>query len=248
MRFGGLTAVNQVDLTIQPGQIFSIIGPNGAGKTTVFNAITGIYQPTEGHVRFDGKEQFRPLTWKSILAFVFVGILTAVLGFIAVVDIDRLWLSAIKRQMADVFAEEERLPASQKGTAQFFFADALEDAIAFINAEPAVERRSGLRGETWRVVTAEGSTISRQYKDPGIAWRVRDGIQDKELKPTKVGGPWRVETSEKDLVFEGDEEAYQDWEASIAKMRDSQPRKRMKILVAMIGGFFVGALGSFVVW
>src|SRR3954453_8885335 len=105
MRFGGLTAVNRVDLSVAPGQIFSVIGPNGAGKTTVFNAITGIYQPTEGRVRFDGREQVRPLTWMSILAFIAGGLFTAVVGFIAVVDIDRLWLSAIKRQMTDVFAE-----------------------------------------------------------------------------------------------------------------------------------------------
>src|SRR5262245_20597478 len=176
MRFGGLTAVNQVDLNVEPGLIFSIIGPNGAGKTTVFNAITGIYRPTEGRVLFEGTEQFRPLTWKSVLAFVCIGLMTAVLGFIAVVDVDRLWLSAIKRQMADVFAEEERLPAAEKGTAKFYFADAVEDALAFINAEPAVERRQSLRGETWRVVTAEGETISKPYKDPGIAWRVRDEI------------------------------------------------------------------------
>src|ERR1051325_8239776 len=110
MRFGGLTAVNQVDLNIQPGQIFSVIGPNGAGKTTLFNAITGIYQPTEGRVRFDGKEQYRPLTWRSLAAFVLIGLLTAVLGFIAVVDVDRLWLSAVKRQMADIVTEEESLP------------------------------------------------------------------------------------------------------------------------------------------
>ena len=140
MRFGGLTAVNQVKLAIEPGQIHSIIGPNGAGKTTLFNAITGIYQPTEGRVLFEGKEQSRPLTWMSIVGFIMVGLLTAVLGFIAVVDVDRLWLSAIKRQMADIFAEEERLPVSEKGTAQFYFGDAMEDAIAFINAEPAVER------------------------------------------------------------------------------------------------------------
>ena len=58
MRFGGLTAVNQVDLNIEPGQIFSVIGPNGAGKTTVFNAITGIYQPTEGRVRSTARNSF----------------------------------------------------------------------------------------------------------------------------------------------------------------------------------------------
>ena len=79
-----------------------------------------ISQP-KGAVLFDGKAQSRPLTWKSIIAFLLVGLLTAALGFIATVDVDRLWLSAIKRQMAEVFAEEERLPASEKGTAQFYF-------------------------------------------------------------------------------------------------------------------------------
>jgi branched-chain amino acid transport system ATP-binding protein len=248
MRFGGLVAVNQVDLQIEPGQIFSVIGPNGAGKTTLFNAITGIYQPTSGRVLFEGKEQFRPLTWKNLLAFFFVGLLTALLGFIAVVDVDRLWLSAIKRQMVDIFAEREKLPASEKDTVAFYFADAIEDAIAFINSEPAVERRSTTKGESWRVVSAEGETLSRPYKDPGVAWRVRDAIQDAELKAKKIGDSWRVETPDKDIVFEGDEESYRDWEAAIAKMRESQPRKRVKILIAMLGGFLVGSFGSFVVW
>src|SRR5436190_24373733 len=110
MRFGGLTAVNKVDMTVETGQIFSVIGPNGAGKTTLFNAITGIYQPTEGRVRFDGKEQYRPLTWKNLVMFGVIGLLTAVLGFIAAVDVDRLWLSVVKRQMADIFAEEAAVP------------------------------------------------------------------------------------------------------------------------------------------
>jgi branched-chain amino acid transport system ATP-binding protein len=54
--FGGLVAVNDVDLTIQRGAIVSLIGPNGAGKTTFFNMITGVYKPTSGSVLFDGKE------------------------------------------------------------------------------------------------------------------------------------------------------------------------------------------------
>jgi branched-chain amino acid transport system ATP-binding protein len=50
--FGGLAAVQEVDLQVWPKQIVSVIGPNGAGKTTVFNLITGIYRPTSGDIRF----------------------------------------------------------------------------------------------------------------------------------------------------------------------------------------------------
>jgi branched-chain amino acid transport system ATP-binding protein len=54
MRFGGVVAVNELDLTIHDGEIFALIGPNGAGKTTVFNMVTGVYIPTEGEVHFNG--------------------------------------------------------------------------------------------------------------------------------------------------------------------------------------------------
>lgn len=56
IRFGGLCAVNAVDLAIGQGELCGLIGPNGAGKTTIFNLITGIYQPTEGVVRFQGHD------------------------------------------------------------------------------------------------------------------------------------------------------------------------------------------------
>ena len=53
-KFGGLTAVNNVDFDIPRGSIVSLIGPNGAGKTTFFNMITGYYTPTAGEITFDG--------------------------------------------------------------------------------------------------------------------------------------------------------------------------------------------------
>lgn len=54
-RFGGLTAVDKVDLVIEKGMIASLIGPNGAGKTTFFNCVTGFYRPEEGQISFDGQ-------------------------------------------------------------------------------------------------------------------------------------------------------------------------------------------------
>jgi branched-chain amino acid transport system ATP-binding protein len=54
--FGGLRAVSQYNLEIEPGQIWGLIGPNGAGKTTIFNLITGIYKPTEGEVTLEGQQ------------------------------------------------------------------------------------------------------------------------------------------------------------------------------------------------
>jgi branched-chain amino acid transport system ATP-binding protein len=56
IRFGGLTAVNAVDFTVNEGELCGLIGPNGAGKTTVFNLITGVYPPTEGTIRFAGHD------------------------------------------------------------------------------------------------------------------------------------------------------------------------------------------------
>ncbi|NOT03225.1 MAG: ABC transporter ATP-binding protein [Anaerolineales bacterium] len=56
MTFGGLTAVNKVNLNIEKGMIASVIGPNGAGKTTFFNTITRVYVPTSGEMTFDGTD------------------------------------------------------------------------------------------------------------------------------------------------------------------------------------------------
>ena len=69
-QFGGLTAVNRVDLVVPEATIASVIGPNGAGKTTFFNCITGFYTPDEGAVLFYGK----PLIGYSPDQITFLGI------------------------------------------------------------------------------------------------------------------------------------------------------------------------------
>jgi branched-chain amino acid transport system ATP-binding protein len=57
IRFGGLTAVSEVDLQVGGHELIGLIGPNGAGKTTVFNLITGVYQPTSGAISFNGNQR-----------------------------------------------------------------------------------------------------------------------------------------------------------------------------------------------
>jgi branched-chain amino acid transport system ATP-binding protein len=55
-KFSGLVAVNQVSMTVEPGQIVGVIGPNGAGKTTLFNCIAGALPPSSGSILFNGRE------------------------------------------------------------------------------------------------------------------------------------------------------------------------------------------------
>ncbi|MBF0378326.1 MAG: ABC transporter ATP-binding protein [Desulfamplus sp.] len=63
MRFGGLTAVDSLNLSIEPGEILALIGPNGAGKSTAFNCIAGLYTPSEGTIQFNGLVINRKKPW-----------------------------------------------------------------------------------------------------------------------------------------------------------------------------------------
>ena len=54
-RFGGLIAVKDLNMSLEPGDLYGLIGPNGAGKTTIFNLIMGVYTPDEGSIELEGK-------------------------------------------------------------------------------------------------------------------------------------------------------------------------------------------------
>jgi ABC-type branched-subunit amino acid transport system ATPase component len=94
MQFGGLVAVDALDLDVPAGQIMSLIGPNGAGKTTVFNAVTGIYEPSAGRITFAGHETRREFRWPTGLLLGLIALAMA-LGVALFFNLQPLWETAI---------------------------------------------------------------------------------------------------------------------------------------------------------
>jgi branched-chain amino acid transport system ATP-binding protein len=56
LKFGGVTALDGVSFSVEPGELLAVIGPNGAGKTSIYNCVNGVYRPNKGSIRFDGTE------------------------------------------------------------------------------------------------------------------------------------------------------------------------------------------------
>ncbi len=94
VKFGGLTAVGDLDLAIHEGEILAIIGPNGAGKTTVFNAITGVHEPTAGEVLFLGRDLKRPFTLHAGLGIGAIALFVALASLVCT-HLVLLWETAI---------------------------------------------------------------------------------------------------------------------------------------------------------
>jgi ABC-type branched-subunit amino acid transport system ATPase component len=94
VKFGGLTAVSELDLDVREGEIMAIIGPNGAGKTTVFNAVTGIHDPTGGNARFLGHDLRRPLSTRAVFGISAIALAVA-LASILCTHLVALWETAI---------------------------------------------------------------------------------------------------------------------------------------------------------
>lgn len=127
LRFGGLTAVSEVDLNVEVGEIAAVIGPNGAGKTSLFNAITGIYEPTSGDVLLAGRDVQIRRQPRDIIRWLATGLSLGLLTLLAAANVDSLWAAVIKGQ------DPQTYEFSQGVTA-------LGD---YLMAQPRVEARIG---------------------------------------------------------------------------------------------------------
>lgn len=127
MKFGGITAVSDLSFEVEEGQIYSVIGPNGAGKTTVFNAVTGIYEPTTGEVKFAGDELKRPLNGKTIIRWIVSGLVVGFLAFIASAGIEGLWTAAVKKPFGEANSQFG-FGTALSATADYFSGKELEAA------------------------------------------------------------------------------------------------------------------------
>ena len=124
LQFGGLTAVNEVSFSVNRGEIYSIIGPNGAGKTSLFNAVTGVYQPSSGKIRFKARDTIRPVTLQAVAGCLAIGLAVG-LSLLALVNIQSLWTAAITDNY--VFQQP------------FAWSEAAADGVRFIKELPPGE-------------------------------------------------------------------------------------------------------------
>jgi branched-chain amino acid transport system ATP-binding protein len=184
IRFGGLTAVKDVTFGVKEGEIFSVIGPNGAGKTTVFNAITGIYDPTSGHVKFNGKAVSLPLTWLVLAVAGLIGLLTGIAASLFSTDINLMWKAAVVRPYQISLAAPKK---DGKSTRPFSIANIIPRAIDYIGNRPTIE--PGLRG-SWRVVAADSDILFPRAKSMDEAEQLVESVKkhwDNESEPLPAG-------------------------------------------------------------
>ena len=113
MEFGQFKSIDDLNITVNDGEIVSVIGPNGAGKTTLFNVITGIYEPTQGQVLLDGKD----IAGSSPFKVNRLGVARTfqnVRLFLNMSVIENVMASSYARTKSNIFSSALSLPASRR--------------------------------------------------------------------------------------------------------------------------------------
>ena len=229
MRFGGITAVCDLDLAVEKGQIFSVIGPNGAGKTTVFNVITGIYQPTAGRVRFAGRDLRRPFGPGVAAGIVSAGLVVALIAYVAAAGVQELWSAAVKRPFA---GPDDR----------FHTGVMLAAARDYLSGRPLVEKR----GDGYAVVGPDGKTVYYEAPTADAAREARDallaGVEPTAGPPGADKPAFRLGSS---VYTPADADKFL---TEVKAIRTAQDELLFSTGVSAAGGFLVGLFGAAVIW
>jgi ABC-type branched-subunit amino acid transport system ATPase component len=255
MRFGGITAVSAVDLVVEEGQIFSVIGPNGAGKTTVFNAITGIYEPTEGEVLFRGSPLVRPFTWRVAAGAAAVGLLSGALLWLLAINVNTLWKRSVRgteeirqdrilRQVldngepdlslsaeeADAVREQWRLAAA--AVTHYDWERTRVAAIEYLRGLPALdEAPMNLPKQRWVVRSNNGKEVFGTFPDEAAARAFRDRLLS---DPVTVDD---LPENRRDQVL-----------ARAAEAKAQRTKRLVLVGVSLPVGFLIGSAGALVMW
>jgi branched-chain amino acid transport system ATP-binding protein len=229
VRFGGLVAVSELDLAVPAGSIVSVIGPNGAGKTTAFNTISGIYSPTSGSVRFEGRRLEQSFTAGTFWAAIGIGLLTGLLFAAAAVDIDRLWLAVVKRGM--ITGEP------------FTVSGAATRLRGYFRAELAIDQMAG----KWRVVSADGSDVLAIKRDLAEARAVRNALQA-EVTARRAGPGTVPDTTDLAGVVDSAAGGPHVKEEVLDRLAAGKSRVRRRGWMGLIAGWLLGTAGTIAVW
>jgi branched-chain amino acid transport system ATP-binding protein len=218
MRFGGITAVNDLSLKVEPNQIFSVIGPNGAGKTTVFNAVTGIYQPTAGQVKFSGEEVKRPLRITVFLGWLLAGLVVGLIAYLAAAGVQELWRAAVVRQFPGA---DDKFDFNKISTA----------SSNYLSGVPGVAQNPIT--QLWEVSSLDGKTLLTVEADESAARSfAKTAADDGPLPAKKFDSP-------------ADESKFQ---TLIATVRTERATLLKSTRLAFLGGLLFAPLAAALLW
>ncbi|HKD38410.1 MAG TPA: ATP-binding cassette domain-containing protein, partial [Pirellulales bacterium] len=230
-----------LDLAVPNGSIYSVIGPNGAGKTTVFNAVTGVYLPTEGQIEFAGREIRRPFRARIALLCIAIGLFTSIVALLASADVNGLWRAVIKRNrpVAETSSNVEK-KAETPAADSFSVADAAHDFWGYLAGHIAVEYRNVEK--SWIVVpwnasrpafgTAESKSAARDLA--ALVDSVVAGERPLESLPHSGNG-WKLDPSRAT-------------ETAISEIRRARSTQILWEWLALVSAFVVASVGTYVVW
>jgi len=234
MRFGGITAVSDLDLTVEKGQIFSVIGPNGAGKTTVFNVVTGIYAPTEGTVLFDDQAVKRRFHWTLAVGWLVSGLVVALLAYLSAAGVQELWSASVTRQFA---------AADDKFSSDKFFTAGSD----YLHGKPGVERNRFT--EQWEVKSLDGKVLLYMAGEESQARAIQAAVAGEAEPKTapRTGGGFEVAVGSATVGFDTEDDAAK-FVKKVSTSRAEQGVLLSYTAIAAAFGFLIGPLAAAVVW